>query len=1144
MKTVHFLISLFSCFFSLVFSFSPSQTHLPKQCLDDQRSSLLQLQHDLYYAPNFTLFSKFELWDFKTDCCSWEGVTCDSLGHVICLDLSYKNLSGSFHSIFDLRHLRHLNLAGNNFNTTLLSYEFDKLQNLTHLNLSSSCFHGQIPVEMSYLTRLVSLDLSNQDHCYWINHYYGDDLAVLKLENPNFKTLIKNLKFITEIYLDRVDISTHSSKWCETTSLVLTNLQVLSLSNCGLEGPLCSSLSRLPFLSKLVLDDNPISYFPPNFLENSSHLVSLSLASCELTGHFPTEIFLLPKIQSIDLSYNEKLMGRFPEFPSNNALQSLSLSDTNFSGKLPESIGNLKFLKGLTLDYCKFYGTIPLLVANLSHLVKLDLSDNNFSGSIPPFHPFGVPNLAYLNLDSNKLSGSIHSSLFTLPSLRTLSIIENLLVGKIDEFPNASSSLIEELYLGNDYLSGPIPKSILQLPRLEELFIYGNGFGSMKFSMFFQLNNLRFLSLFEISLLIESDNKSLTFPQLDTLYLSSCNLTEFPEFIKTQDKLVELDLSNNHIQGVVPNWLWKSTLSWVDLSLNPIDFPKQFPFGDANFSLPMLTELRMGSCNISAFPEFLKSLENLKTLDLPNNTISGAIPNWVWKKSLRDLNLANNHLSSLDQLLPNQCSTSSQGSPTAAICNMSKLRYFDASYNNLSGLIPNCLDNMSALTLLNLQGNNFSGALPEFSKANQLQFLIVSDNRLERKLPRSLAKCTQLEYLDVGDNMIHDAFPFWLEELTALTVLILRKNKFYGRIKYFKNKVVFPTLDVLDIASNEFSGELSINFFRVTQLRSLKIGGNKLEGKLPRSLASCTKLEVLDLGNNMVHDTFPCWLQKLPSLKVLILRENRLYGTITEFDVERGFPKLRILDIASNNFSGNLSIEFLQSLKAMMQMTNEDKAKLEYIGDNYYQDSVTIFNKGVEMFYEKVLTILTCLDLSNNSFHGRIPEGIQILMSLKVLNLSHNSFSGEIPSALDNLKDLESLDLSQNNLSGKIPPQLASLTFLEVLNLSYNQLEGSIPQSNQLNTFSNDSYIGNPKLCGLPLSRKCNEVGLPMPAPPEKDEEDSWLDVMSTWHIALVGYASGLVAGLCIGYTVLNELGNKWVDKFRMQGKRNRRRTR
>ncbi|XP_052882309.1 putative receptor like protein 25 [Gossypium arboreum] len=227
----------------------------------------------------------------------------------------------------------------------------------------------------------------------------------------------------------------------------------------------------------------------------------------------------------------------------------------------------------------------------------------------------------------------------------------------------------------------------------------------------------------------------------------------------------------------------------------------------------------------------------------------------------------------------------------------------------------------------------------------------------------------------------------------------------------------------------------------------------------------------------------------------------------------------------------------------MMQITNGDKATLVYIGEDYYQDFVTIVNKGIEMFYQKVLTILTCLDLSNNSFHGRIPEEIQMLRSLRVMNLSNNGFSGEISLALQNLKDLESLDLSRNQLSGKIPPQLSSLTFLEALNLSYNQLEGSIPQSNQFMTFTNDSYRRNPKLCGLPLSRKCNEVGLRMP-PPLGEDEDSWLYAMSTWKIALIGYANGLVVGLCIGYTVLNELGNKWVEKFKKCGKRNRRRCR
>ncbi|XVF28493.1 hypothetical protein REPUB_Repub15cG0033800 [Reevesia pubescens] len=504
MKTL-FLISLFLPSFFLLSlsiflepSFASSHTDVQNQCLDDQRFTLLQLQHALYYSQNFTFSSKAKLWNLNNiDCCSWKGVTCDVVGHVIGIDLSYKNLAGNFHSIFNLHHVQRLNLAGNNFNTTLFYYGFGKLPNLTHLNLSNSCFYGQIPVEISSLTRLVSLDLSNQVFCFWRNDPSVSYYPTLKLEKPNFKTLIKNLRSLTELYLDWVNISTQSSKWCETISLALPNLRVLSLPYCGLKGPFCSSLLGLPFLSKLNLNHNPISsYLPPNFLEISSPLVSLTLVNCSLSGQFPTEFFLLPKVQIIDMSYNFNLMGQFPE-----------------------SIGNLKFLIDLTFRFCHLSGSIPSSIANLSNLVQLDLSFNNFSGLIPPFHRSGVPNLAHLYLDGNMLFGSIYSSLFTLPSLHTLSLEGTQLVGEIHEFPNASSSLIEFLDLSFNYLRGSIPNSILQLPRLEWLNIGFNSFDSLKLDIFFQLNNLRVLDLSNMSLSIENHNKSLVFPQLEVLTL-------------------------------------------------------------------------------------------------------------------------------------------------------------------------------------------------------------------------------------------------------------------------------------------------------------------------------------------------------------------------------------------------------------------------------------------------------------------------------------------------------------------------------------------------------------------------------------------------------------------------------------------------
>ncbi|XP_022734206.1 receptor-like protein 12 [Durio zibethinus] len=398
-------------------------------------------------------------------------------------------------------------------------------------------------------------------------------------------------------------------------------------------------------------------------------------------------------------------MGHLPEFPINNKLQVLSLSWTKFREKLPKSIGNLRFLTKLDLVNCSFFGPIPSSVANLTNLVELDLSDNGFNGLIPPFHRSGVPNLAILKLGGNWLSGSVHSSLFTLPSLHTLSLEENLLVGKIDEFPNASSSVMGYLRLDDNDLIGSIPNSILQLPRLEVLYIGDNNFGSMNLDMFFQLKNLRSLDLSNMSLLIgsynkspifphleklalrscnltgfpefiktqgklavldlshnqlanssfsiESNNKSFTIPQLDYLNLESCNLTEFPEFIKTQNKLTTLYLSNNKIHGFVPNWLWKTTLLSLDLSFNAINFSKEFPFGDANssfsiesnnksFAIPQLGYLNLRSCNLTEFPEFIKTQDKLTTLYLSNNQIHGLVPNWLWKTTLLDLYLSFN----------------------------------------------------------------------------------------------------------------------------------------------------------------------------------------------------------------------------------------------------------------------------------------------------------------------------------------------------------------------------------------------------------------------------------------------------------------------------------------------------------------------
>ena len=144
-KMNHQYLPLFlaSCFFFI----SLSQTSSHHHCLPDQSAHLLQLRQEFvernysgYYDYYIGSYPKMKSWKADSDCCSWDGVTCDTQhGEVIGLDLSNSWLYGPLNSnssLFSLRHLRKLNLDSNNFTFSTIPSEFGQLVSLTHLNLS------------------------------------------------------------------------------------------------------------------------------------------------------------------------------------------------------------------------------------------------------------------------------------------------------------------------------------------------------------------------------------------------------------------------------------------------------------------------------------------------------------------------------------------------------------------------------------------------------------------------------------------------------------------------------------------------------------------------------------------------------------------------------------------------------------------------------------------------------------------------------------------------------------------------------------------------------------------------------------------------------------------------------------------------
>ncbi|KAK5844920.1 hypothetical protein PVK06_001066 [Gossypium arboreum] len=112
----------------------------------------------------------------------------------------------------------------------------------------------------------------------------------------------------------------------------------------------------------------------------------------------------------------------------------------------------------------------------------------------------------------------------------------------------------------------------------------------------------------------------------------------------------------------------------------------------------------------------------------------------------------------------------------------------------------------------------------------------------------------------------------------------------------------------------------------------------------------------------------------------------------------------------------------------------------------------------------------------------------------------------------------EWLDLSSNKLSGQIPTGLLDLTFLSFFNVSYNQLVGRIPCGNQFNTSENGSYQGNEGLCGVPLSRGCDNIvsEQPPPAPSMNSHEDEGSKLEFGWKVVAIGNGLGFIFGVAM----------------------------
>ncbi|XVF03653.1 hypothetical protein REPUB_Repub05bG0011700 [Reevesia pubescens] len=801
---------------------------------------------------------------------------CDSeTGCVIGLDLSCSCLHGTISSntsLVLLRHLRKLNLASNDFSFSPIPSEFGQFTSLTHLNLSHSNVDGLVPSAMfSHLPKLVSLDLSNN--------------FALRFEGHNFENFLGNLPQIRELFLDEVIMSLVApASFLNLSSSIMS----LNLDYNHLQGKLPEDIFRFPYLQKLKissqsllevrfpktnwssplrsLDFSGVIFLPeeaslPSSIGNLRFLEVMDLHFSNLKGSIPESFGNLTRLTYLDLSYNN-IIGELPSSFSNfNQLRYFDLSSNQLHGQIPGAFENLTKLFHLSLSFKQFSDHLPFSVFNLPNIVYLNMSQNKLVGSLPS-QVTGLSLLPKLDLSGNFLNGKIPPWLFTLPSLFDLRLNDNKFSGPIDQFEHPAASL-EYVYLQNNEIHGPIPSSVFKLVNLTHIDLSSNKLtGISEPHNLPKLNKLEGLYLSNNTLLsfkTRSNANYVLAPNLSLLNLSACNISEFPFFVRNLEGLTNLDLSYNKIRVIEADMFSKlENLSFLDLSHN-----SELSLNTTlNLPLPNLKSLRLSSCNMTEFPDFLRTLESLSELDLSYSNIHGKISKGQsegWH-SLRSIDLSNNFLTDIEHYPWKNVETLNLGSnllggsvlvppPStrvfivsknrlkgklpSSICSLKSLETLDLSENNLSGTLTDCLGAFSTtLKILDLRRNKFHGNIPDsFVEGNMLQTIDFSSNDLDGPLPKSLMNCSRLQVLNVGNNKINDTFPHWLGALPLLEVFVLCSNNFHGLIIDSNYGSLFPNLQIFDLSSND------------------------LDGPLPKSLMNCSELQVLNVGNNKINDS-------------------------------------------------------------------------------------------------------------------------------------------------------------------------------------------------------------------------------------------------------------------------------------------------
>ncbi|XP_052723502.1 receptor-like protein EIX2 isoform X3 [Vigna angularis] len=791
---------------------------------------------------------------------------------------------------------------------------------LIHCSLSDHFILSSRPSKFNFSTSLLAFHLSQNTFTsptvifQWVTNITSN-LVELYLGDNYLEGSVSNHFGMAMNSLEHLDLSYNSFKGDVLKSFMnICTLQSLDMRENNLTEDLPSILHDLSggcirySLQDLYLGGNHITGSLSN-LSTFSALKSLDLSINQLNENI-TEGTKLPfQLESLSISSN-LLEGGIPKsFGNACALSTLDMSDNNLSDELSLIIHHLSgcakyLIKELHLEGNHISGTLPDL-STFSVLKSLDLSFNQLNEKITegtklPFQ------LEYLSIASNYLEGGISKSFGNACALSTLHMRNNNLSDElstiIHHLSGCTKYSLQELSLeGNqinglivdgNMLNGEIHKDIQFPPHLENLDMHWNSlYGVFTDHHFVNVSKLSYLDLSDNSLTLTFTQNWVPPFQLRSIRLRSCMLgPAFPKWLQTQNEFIDLDISNATILDMVPRWFWaKLTLG----NIFSIDISNNGLYGIIpNFSEKnIVPELNLASNQFEGpIPPFLRGSESL---DLSNNNfscsrsficVSGS------DETSYELDLSNNHLF---------------GQIPDCWSHFKSLTYLDLSHNKFSGKIPTSLGSLLGLRVLLLRNNNLSGHIPAWigSKMQELQILSLGSNNFNGIFPLQICYLKSIQILDLSLNNLSGKIPACINNFTSMVNktfssgyespwYILQSDHggtyepylkaflmWKGSEQIFKTHELF-LLRSIDLSSNNFLEEIPMEIENLVELISLNLSRNNFSEKIPSNIGNLKSLEFLDLSRNQFVGSIPQSLAQIDRLTVLDLSHNHLSGVI------------------------------------------------------------------------------------------------------------------------------------------------------------------------------------------------------------------------------------------------------------------------